>query len=108
VLRRSIKPTLPLAARFAQQLAAMRAERRETQKQLATRLGMTESMVSRLENGEHVPSQATLSRIAIAFDRTLEIAFHEHEHEHADGTRHVHAHGHNDIDHMHTHERPRK
>ena len=86
----------------------MRAERRETQKQLATRLGMTESMISRLENGEHVPSLATLSRIAIAFDRTLEIAFHEHEHEHADGTRHVHVHGHNDIDHMHTHKRRRK
>jgi transcriptional regulator with XRE-family HTH domain len=85
----------------------LRAERGETQKQLAVRLGMTESMISRLETGDHVPSLATLARIAAGFDRRLQIVFHEHEHEHehehADGIRHTHGHSHADFDHMHGH-----
>jgi transcriptional regulator with XRE-family HTH domain len=96
--------TAALAARFAQQLAALRAQRGETQKQLAVRLGMTESMISRFETGAHLPSLTTLARIASAFDRRLEIAFHEHEHAHADGVRHTHVHGHDDLDHTHAHD----
>ena len=46
---------------------------------------LAKSMISRLESGDHVPSVKTLCRIADAFGRRLEIAFHEHEHEHADG-----------------------
>ena len=65
---------------------------------------MTESMISRLERGDHVPSLKTLSRIAEAYGRRLEIVFHEHEHEHADGTRHTHPHHHDDPDHRHTHD----
>jgi hypothetical protein len=49
---------------------------------------MTESMISRLERGDHVPSLRTLCRIADAFGRRLEISFPEHEHEHADGRTH--------------------
>src|SRR5271166_2681246 len=55
---------------------------------------MTESMISRLERGDHVPSLKTLCRIADAFGRHLEIVFHEHGHVHADGTRHIHPHSH--------------
>ncbi len=55
---------------------------------------MTESMISRFEGGEHLPSLTTLCRIADAFDRKLDIAFHEHGHEH----------GHDDFDHRHGHE----
>jgi transcriptional regulator with XRE-family HTH domain len=95
-----VDPTIALAARFAQQLAALRADRGETQKQLATRLGMTESMISRLENGEHLPSLRTLCRIAAGFDRTLEVDFHEHEHAHSGGVRHSHV---RDHDSTHTH-----
>ena len=87
-----VDPTIVLAARFAQQLAALRADRGETQKQLALRLGMTESMISRLENGEHLPSLRTLCRIAAGFDRTLEVAFHE---PHSGGVRRCHAHDYN-------------
>ncbi|HXC89143.1 MAG TPA: helix-turn-helix transcriptional regulator [Stellaceae bacterium] len=93
-----------LAARCARQLLALRAHRRETQRQLAQRLGMTESMISRLERGDHTPSLRTLCRIADAFGRRLEIVFHEHEHTHADGTRHSHPHGHIDPGHRHPHE----
>jgi transcriptional regulator with XRE-family HTH domain len=92
-----------LAADCAQRLLELRAHATETQKQLAKRLKMTESMISRLESGDHVPSIKTLCRIADAFGRRLEIVFHEHEHEHADGTRHSHPHSHLDPDHRHKH-----
>ena len=62
---------------------------------------MTESMISRLESGDHLPNITTLCRIAAAFDRRLEIAFHEHEHTHADGTSHRHVHEHGDHGHVH-------
>jgi len=92
-----------VAFEFAHQLAVMRTARGETQKQLANRLKMTESMISRLESGAHTPGVATLCRIADAFGLKLEIRFHEHEHTHDDGTRHSHPHGHRDDSHGHTH-----
>ena len=92
-----------LAAQCAQKLLDLRVDHAETQKQLATRLGMTESMISRLERGDHLPSLKTLCRIADAFGRRIEIVFHEHEHMHADGTRHVHPHSHQDPGHQHDH-----
>jgi len=93
-----------LAAHCAANLLALREQTGETQKQLGRRLGMTESMVSRLESGTHVPSLKTLCRIADAFGRRLEIVFHEHEHSHADGTRHTHFHSHHDPRHRHRHQ----
>lgn len=93
-----------IAAGCAKQLAALRHNAGETQRQLAQRLGMTESMISRLERGDHLPSLRTLCRIADAFGQQLEIVFHEHEHRHADGTRHSHPHGHPDPGHRHHHE----
>jgi transcriptional regulator with XRE-family HTH domain len=92
-----------IAADCARRLLDLRRRNGETQKQLAMRLGMTESMISRLERGDHLPSLSTLCRIADAFDRRLEIGFHEHEHEHADGTRHSHPHSHGDAAHRHHH-----
>jgi transcriptional regulator with XRE-family HTH domain len=55
-------------------LLDLRTRTGETQKQLAKRLAMTECMISRLERGDHVPSLATLCRLADAFGRRLEIA----------------------------------
>ena len=92
-----------IAAQCARRLLELRARTGETQKQLANRLRMTESMISRLERGDHIPSLRTLCRIADAFGRRLEIVFHEHEHEHADGTRHSHPHNHDDPEHQHDH-----
>jgi len=92
-----------VAAKCAGRLLELRTGAGETQRQLAKRLAMTESMISRLERGDHVPSLATLCRIADAFGRRLEIVFHEHEHVHADGTRHSHPHGHDDPGHRHDH-----
>jgi transcriptional regulator with XRE-family HTH domain len=101
--RRPADASVALAAQCARQLLELRACRAETQRQLAARLGMTESMISRLERGDHVPSLKTLCRIADAFGRRLEIVFHEHEHVHADGTRHTHPHEHLDPAHRHDH-----
>ena len=92
-----------VARECARKLFEFRGQTGQTQKQLAARLGMTESMISRLESGDHVPSLKTLCRIAEVFGRQLEIVFHEHEHVHADGTRHSHPHGHQDPDHRHGH-----
>ncbi len=92
-----------IAAQCSRVLLGLRKHTGETQAQVAKRLRMTESMISRLESGTHVPSLKTLCRIADAFDRELEIAFHEHEHTHADGTRHSHPHHHLDPDHRHIH-----
>lgn len=101
--RRPSNDSAALAAHCARKLLELRADTGETQKQLAARLRMTESMISRLERGDHVPSLRTLCRIADAFGRHLEIVFHSHEHVHADGTRHTHAHGHEDPEHQHGH-----
>ena len=94
---------IAIAAQCARRLLELRAHTGETQKQLANRLRMTESIISRLERGDHVPSLRTLCRIADAFGRRLEIVFHKHEHEHADGPRHSHSHNHLDPDHQHDH-----
>ena len=100
---RGTNDSAAIAAQCAAKLLELRTHTGTTQKQLATRLRMTESMISRLESGDHVPSLKTLCRIADAFDRHLEIVFHEHEHVHADGTRHTHPHSHYDPDHQHDH-----
>jgi transcriptional regulator with XRE-family HTH domain len=101
--RRSLNDSKAIAAQCAQRLFELRRRSGETQKQFATRVQMTESMISRLERGDHVPNLATLCRIADGFGRRLEIVFHEHEHTHEDGTRHTHAHSHDDPDHQHEH-----
>jgi transcriptional regulator with XRE-family HTH domain len=101
--RAAANDSAAIAALCARKLLELRARNGETQRELARRLGMTESMISRLERGDHVPSLKTLCRIADAFGRRLEIVFHEHEHHHADGTRHSHPHSHLDPGHRHQH-----
>jgi HTH-type transcriptional regulator / antitoxin HipB len=73
--RRPANDSARLAAHCADQLLRLRADTGETQKQLAARLRMTESMISRLERGDHVPSLKTLCRIADAFAVRLSIVF---------------------------------
>lgn len=102
--RKPLNDSAAIAAQCARSLFELRKHSGETQKQFAKRVRMTESMISRLERGDHVPSLATLCRIADGFGRRLEIVFHEHEHTHEDGTRHSHAHSHNDPAHRHGHD----
>jgi transcriptional regulator with XRE-family HTH domain len=95
--------SVAIAAQCAHRLLELRAHTGETQKQSAKRLRMTESMISRLERGDNVPSLRTLWRVADAFGLRLEIVFHEHEHEPADGARPSHPHSHHDPNHQHDH-----
>ena len=95
--------SVAMAGQCARKLLELRRNAGETQAKAAKRLQMTESMISRLERGDHVPSLKTLCRIADAFGRRLEIVFHEHLHSHEDGTRHSHPHGHSDPEHKHDH-----
>ena len=106
VLQQLLNDSSAVARLCARKLFELRGQTGQTQKALAARLGMTESMISRLERGDHVPSLKTLCRIAEAFGRQIEIVFHEHEHRHADGTRHSHPHSHLDPDHRHAHAEP--
>ncbi|MBV8120001.1 MAG: helix-turn-helix transcriptional regulator, partial [Alphaproteobacteria bacterium] len=53
-----------IAVQCARKLLELRTQSGETQRQLAARLAMTESMISRLERGDHTPSLKTLCRIA--------------------------------------------
>jgi transcriptional regulator with XRE-family HTH domain len=99
----TLNPRAAIAEGCARKLLELRSGAGETQRQLARRLGMTESMISRLERGDHVPSLGTLCRIADAFGRRLEIVFHEHPHTHADGVRHSHPHRHDEPEHRHDH-----
>ena len=95
--------SLAMAGECARKLLELRRNAGETQATVAKRLRMTESMISRLESGDHVPSLKTLCRIADAFGKRLEIVFHEHMHTHEDGTRHSHPHSHRDPAHRHSH-----
>ena len=104
--QQTLNDSSAVALQCARKLFELRGQTSQTQKQLAARLGMTESMISRLERGDHVPSLKTLCRIAEVFGRQLEIVVHEHEHVHADGTRHSHPHSHRDPDHRHEHGEP--
>lgn len=52
-----------------------RKENGLTQKELATRTGITQADISRLENGESNPSLKTMKRLAAALGKKLQIAF---------------------------------
>lgn len=59
--------------RFAEMILSLRKKNNITQKELAERLGTTQSAVSRMESGDYNPSLKTLNRIAEAFNSKLEI-----------------------------------
>jgi ribosome-binding protein aMBF1 (putative translation factor) len=48
-----------------------------SQGELATRVGTTGSVISRIESGRHYPSMTTLQRIASALDTRLVVRFEE-------------------------------
>lgn len=57
-----------LARAVANRLIKYRLDNQLTQRQLAERLGMRQSAVARLEDGEHNPSLAMLYRLSRALD----------------------------------------
>lgn len=63
-----------LAREVACFLVRYRTERSLSQTALAKQLGMTQSQVSRLEDGEHEPRVATLRRLSDALGMTLTLS----------------------------------
>ena len=57
------------------QLIQLRQEQGISQKELAERTGLTQSAISRLESGNHNPSLAFLSRIALGMGKQLHVEF---------------------------------
>ena len=63
------------AREIAWQLVKFRMEHGLTQQELAIRAQTSHSQISRLESGQHLPSLATLGKIANALQLRLSISF---------------------------------
>jgi len=63
------------AREIAWQLVKFRMENGLTQQELAIRAQTSHSQISRLESGQHLPSLATLGKIANALQLRLSISF---------------------------------
>lgn len=59
----------------ALRVVAYRTERRLTQTALASQLGMTQSVVARLESGDQAPSIATLAKLTARTGMEFDIRF---------------------------------
>jgi DNA-binding XRE family transcriptional regulator len=60
---------------IAWQLVRYRLDHQLTQEELARLVGTSHSQISRLESGQHLPSVATLGKIASALHLRLSISF---------------------------------
>lgn len=72
--RPGVEPGLPME----QSSSDLRTEARLSQRELAERMGTTQSVISRLEEGGGSPNRIdTLARVATALDRHLVASFPE-------------------------------
>lgn len=55
------------------QIKELRAKKKLTQKELAQKANMPQSVIARLESGEHSISLGTLSRIAKVFNKEIQL-----------------------------------
>jgi len=62
---------------LARMIVARRIRYSLTQAQLAARMGTSVPAISRLESGQHLPSLATLERVARAFDERIVVGFED-------------------------------
>lgn len=60
---------------IAKAVIRARIENKITQKELAKRVNTTQSVISRLEQGESSPSISFLKRVAAALNTTLQVQF---------------------------------
>ena len=56
-------------------LISARSQQNLTQKELAARSGVRQSNISRIEQGETLPSLATLSKLAHGLGKKLQVSF---------------------------------
>lgn len=62
----------------AKQLISLRLKRGLTQKELADKIGTSQSVIARIENGEQNLSLKTLTKIAYALEAELNISLSAH------------------------------
>ncbi|HEX5503034.1 MAG TPA: helix-turn-helix transcriptional regulator [Thermomicrobiales bacterium] len=62
---------------IAWQVVKYRMDHHLTQEELARRVGTSHAQISRIENGQHLPSVQTLARLADALGLELTISFTE-------------------------------
>jgi ribosome-binding protein aMBF1 (putative translation factor) len=67
------------AYQLGQEVRALREAMGLSQRELAERMGTTQSVIARLEGGGSRPSLTTLERIAEALGMTIEVHFKEPE-----------------------------
>lgn len=60
-----------------QRLSELRERAELTQEQLAQRIGISQSMIARIESGEREPRRATKLKLARIFETTVEWLFYE-------------------------------
>ena len=71
---RELRELMPYAP-LARTILALRAERGLTQQELADKVGTTQSVIARLESGEHDARIGILNRIADALDLRWRVTF---------------------------------
>ena len=71
---KSLKP-LRLEPNVVKQIVNARIEQNITQKELADRIGIKQSNISRLESGNHNPSLEFLRKVATGLGKELHIEF---------------------------------
>lgn len=71
---KSLKP-LKLEHDVVKQIVSARVEQNITQKELADRIGIKQSNISRLESGNHNPSLEFLRKVATGLGKELHIEF---------------------------------
>jgi DNA-binding XRE family transcriptional regulator len=59
--------------KLAGQIRAIRTSKKMTQKAVALKSGMPQSVIARIESGEHSVSVDTLSKVAHAFGKEVEL-----------------------------------
>ena len=59
--------------RLARQMREMRIAKKLTQKDIAKKAKMPQSVIARIESGKHSPSLYTIERIASVFDKKLQL-----------------------------------
>jgi len=59
--------------KLAQQIKKLRQAKKLTQKALAEKAQMPQSVIARIESGEHSLSLHTLQRVASAFDKEIQL-----------------------------------
>lgn len=57
------------------QIIKLRIENNLTQKELAHKIGTTQNIISKMENGDYNPSYSFLKRLAEGFGKELQIQF---------------------------------